>query len=207
MDETYGYIICGGGTAGCVVAGRLAEDSNVKILLLEAGPHNKDLETVHMVGGWSQNFDKETDWNITTQSMKGVDGRQVKVSRGRFLGGSSGVNGTLCIRGSKQDYDDWGLKGWGGEEMMRYMSKVSDLPDCVKWGYTELLTSFRRRASTISLGSKPMRKHMDMVVLCTPSRMTWHQFRRGCSSHSNLKVSHCITTCLPLVKSLTVVDM
>jgi choline dehydrogenase-like flavoprotein len=125
-DETYDYIICGGGTVGCVVAGRLAEDTNVKILLVEAGPHNKDLETVHMVGGWSQNFDKETDWNITTQSMKGVDGRQVKVSRGRFLGGSSGVNGTLCIRGSKQDYDDWGLEGWDGEEMMRYMSKASD---------------------------------------------------------------------------------
>ena len=141
-DETYDYIICGGGTAGCVVAGRLAEDNNVKVLLVEAGPHNKDLETVHMVGGWSQNFDKETDWNITTQSMKGVDGRQVKVSRGRFLGGSSGVNGTLCIRGSKQDYDDWGLEGWGGEEMMRYMSKVSDLSDCVKRGYMALLMSF-----------------------------------------------------------------
>lgn len=78
-----------------------------------------------MVGGWSQNFDKETDWNITTEKMKGVDGRQVKVSRGRFLGGSSGVNGTLCIRGCKMDYDDWGLEGWSGEEMMRYMSKVS----------------------------------------------------------------------------------
>jgi GMC oxidoreductase len=124
-NETYDYIICGGGTAGCVVAGRLAEDTNVKILLVEAGPHNKDLETVHMVGGWSQNFDKETDWNITTESMDGVDGWQVKVSRGRFLGGSSGVNGTLCIRGLKQDYDDWKIEGWSGEEMMKYMEKVS----------------------------------------------------------------------------------
>jgi choline dehydrogenase-like flavoprotein len=120
-----GTVICGGGTAGCVVAGRLAEDTNVRILLVEAGPHNKDLETVHMVGGWSQNFDKETDWNITTESMRGVDGRQVKVSRGRFLGGSSGVNGTLCIRGSKQDYDDWSIEGWSGEEMMKYMKKVN----------------------------------------------------------------------------------
>jgi choline dehydrogenase-like flavoprotein len=90
-----------------VVAGRLAEDANTSILLVEAGPHNKDLENVHMVGGWSQNFDKETDWNIVTEPMKGVNDRQVKLSRGRFLGGSSGVNGTLVIRGSKQDYDDW----------------------------------------------------------------------------------------------------
>jgi len=80
---------------------------NARILVVEAGPHNKDLENVHMVGGWSQNFDKETDWNLVTPPMKGVDGRQVKLSRGKFLGGSSGVNGTLCIRGSKQDFDDW----------------------------------------------------------------------------------------------------
>lgn len=56
--------------------------------------------------------------------MKGVAGRQVKCSRGRMLGGSSGVNGTLCIRGPKQDYDDWELEGWSGEEMYKYMAKV-----------------------------------------------------------------------------------
>lgn len=91
-----------------MVAGRLAEDDgDVRILLVEAGPHNRELENVHMVGGWSKNFDSDTDWNLVTVPMAGVDGRQVKLSRGKFLGGSSGVNGTLCVRGSKQDYDDW----------------------------------------------------------------------------------------------------
>ncbi|KAI1617943.1 choline dehydrogenase [Exophiala viscosa] len=122
-QEEYDFIVCGGGTSGCVVAGRLAEDTNARILLVEAGPHNKDLENVHMTGGWSNNFDSETDWNLVTSPMQGVDGRQVKLSRGKFLGGSSGVNGTLCIRGSKQDYDDWKLPGWSGDEMFRYMSK------------------------------------------------------------------------------------
>jgi choline dehydrogenase-like flavoprotein len=56
--------------------------------------------------------------------MAGVDNRQVKLSRGRFLGGCSGCNGTLCIRGCKQDYDDWGLEGWSGEEFFNYMKKV-----------------------------------------------------------------------------------
>ena len=73
---------------------------------------------------WSQNFDSETDWNIVTEPMKAVDNRQVKCSRGRFLGGSSGVNGTLCIRGTKQDYDDWGFDEWTGEKMWGYMKKV-----------------------------------------------------------------------------------
>lgn len=73
---------------------------------------------------WSQNFDKDTDWNVITVPGTGVNNRQIKLSRGKFLGGSSGVNGTLCIRGSKQDYDDWGLPGWSGEEMFGYMRKV-----------------------------------------------------------------------------------
>ncbi|KAL4964065.1 GMC family oxidoreductase [Aspergillus stella-maris] len=122
-ENTYDYIICGGGTSGCVVAGRLAENKNVSVLLLEAGQHNRDLENVHMAGGWSQNFDSETDWNLVTKPMDGVDNRQVKLSRGRFLGGSSGCNGTLCIRGSKQDYDDWGLEGWSGDEFFDAMKK------------------------------------------------------------------------------------
>jgi choline dehydrogenase-like flavoprotein len=76
------------------------------------------------VNRWSKNFDCETDWNIVTEPMESIAGRQVKLSRGRFLGGSSGVNGTLCIRGTKQDYDDWGLSEWTGEKMFGYMAKV-----------------------------------------------------------------------------------
>ncbi|RDW68979.1 GMC family oxidoreductase [Aspergillus mulundensis] len=121
--NAYDYIVCGGGTSGCVVAGRLAENKNVRVLLIEAGQHNRDLENVHMAGGWSNNFDSETDWNLITKPMAGVDDRQVKLSRGRFLGGSSGCNGTLCIRGCKQDYDDWGLEGWSGDEFFDAMKK------------------------------------------------------------------------------------
>ncbi|KAH7067208.1 glucose-methanol-choline oxidoreductase-like protein [Paraphoma chrysanthemicola] len=76
-----------------------------------------------MAGGWSKNFDSETDWNIVTEPMAAVDNRRVNCSRGRFLGGSSGVNGTLCIRGTKQDYDDWGLDEWTGDKMFEYMKK------------------------------------------------------------------------------------
>ncbi|KAM0332320.1 hypothetical protein ACHAQA_002596 [Verticillium albo-atrum] len=122
--QSYDYIICGGGTAGCVVAGRLAEDPDAKILVLEAGPHSENLIGVHMPGGSAQNAGDETDWSIVSEKGAGINGRQVELTRGKFLGGSSGTNGTLCIRASKKDYDDWNLPGWSGEEFHRYMSKI-----------------------------------------------------------------------------------
>ncbi|KAH7157621.1 hypothetical protein B0J13DRAFT_542245 [Dactylonectria estremocensis] len=122
--DSYDFIVCGGGTSGCVVAARLAEDPNTTVLVIEAGQHNENLETVHMVGGWSQNFDKETDWNVVSEKNTSANDRQVKLSRGKFLGGCSGCNGTLCVRGIKQDYDDWGLPGWSGNEVFGYMNKA-----------------------------------------------------------------------------------
>lgn len=124
-ESVYDYIICGGGTSGSVVATRLAEDPNTSVLVIEAGQHNELLENTVMVGGWSNMLDTEGDWNITTEPNAGANNRRVKVSRGKFLGGSSGVNGTLCIRGTKQDYDDWNIPGWSGEEVFEYMKKVS----------------------------------------------------------------------------------
>lgn len=68
--------------------------------------------------------------------MAGVNDRQVKLSRGRFLGGCSGCNGTLCIRGCKQDYDDWTMEGWSGDEFFNAMRKVLEFPTGVaRWKY------------------------------------------------------------------------
>ncbi|KAI8304952.1 L-sorbose 1-dehydrogenase [Colletotrichum sp. SAR11_59] len=126
QDLVYDFVICGGGTSGCVVASRLAENPNTSVLVIEAGEHNKDLENVHMTGGWSQLFDKETDWNVISEPKAAVNNRQVKLSRGKFLGGCSGCNGTLCIRGAKQDYDDWDAEGWSGEDFFKYIRKAEN---------------------------------------------------------------------------------
>ncbi|KAL2292878.1 hypothetical protein FJTKL_07931 [Diaporthe vaccinii] len=122
--RSFDFIVCGGGTAGCVVAGRLAEDPSVRVLVLEAGRDNENLENTHMAGAWASNLDGPEDWNIISEKGSGINNRQVKLSRGKFLGGSSGLNGTLCIKGSKQDYNDWGLEGWSGDEFFRYMEKA-----------------------------------------------------------------------------------
>ena len=123
-EETYDYIICGGGTSGCVLAGRLAEsDPTLSILLVEAGADNADLESTHMAGGWAQLFGTDGDWKIKNEPLKHANDRTVDLFRGRFLGGSSGCNGCLTIRGTKQDYDDWDVPGWSGDEIFAYMRK------------------------------------------------------------------------------------
>lgn len=122
----YDFIICGGGTSGCVIAGRLAECRDVSILVIEAGQHNEDLENTKMAGGWANLLDRETDWNIVSEKGSGILDRKVKLSRGKYLGGCSGCNGTLCIRGSKLDFDDWQLEGWSGEEFFAYMKKAEN---------------------------------------------------------------------------------
>ena len=70
------------------------------------------------------NHEGETDWNIFTLPNPGLNDRECHVPRGRFLGGSSGCNGTICVRGVKQDYDDWGFPEWSGDEMFKAMKKV-----------------------------------------------------------------------------------
>jgi choline dehydrogenase-like flavoprotein len=74
--------------------------------LIEAGRDNMDLENTHMVGGWSQNFDTEHDWILISEPNAAAANRVVKLSQGKFLGGSSAVKGTLMVRVARQDYDD-----------------------------------------------------------------------------------------------------
>ncbi|KAJ5063231.1 hypothetical protein J3E74DRAFT_425846 [Bipolaris maydis] len=103
--EVYDYIFCGGGTSGCVIAGRLTEDPNVKVMVvLEAGPDSEDLEYVHMAGGWTNSFDTELDWKIVTEPQDKINNRQVKDTTGRFLGGTSGINGSTAETFHSKDW-------------------------------------------------------------------------------------------------------
>jgi choline dehydrogenase-like flavoprotein len=73
---------------------------------------------------WTKCHYGPLDWNIVSPPQPGLNGKECRLPRGRFLGGSSGSNGTICIRGVKQDYDDWGFPEWSGDEMFRAMKKV-----------------------------------------------------------------------------------
>ncbi len=116
MADSFDYIIVGAGSAGCVLARRLSEDSGSRVLLLEAGPRDWN-PFIHMPAGLAQlvRF-KSLNWNYETEPEPHLNGRRLYWPRGRVLGGSSSINAMCYVRGHASDYDDWrelGNSGWG----------------------------------------------------------------------------------------------
>ena len=125
----YDYIIVGAGSAGCVLAARLSADSDVKVLLLEAGPPDDALE-IHAPAAMNRLFQTAYDWNYHTVPQHRAQGRSVYWPRGRTLGGSSSINAMIYIRGSRHDYQTWrddhGCTGWTYPDLLPYFLRAED---------------------------------------------------------------------------------
>ena len=125
------YIIVGAGSAGCVLAKRLA-DANKKVMLLEAGGSDF-YHWVHIPMGYLYCIgNPRTDWMFKTEADAGLNGRSLIYPRGKLLGGCSSINGMLYLRGQAADYDGWrqtGLTGWGWDDVLPYFMKSEDYVD------------------------------------------------------------------------------
>jgi len=119
----YDYIIVGAGSAGCVLAARLTEDSAVRVLLLEAGPRNRATE-IGIPAAFSKLFKSKFDWGFETEPEHGLDGRRIYFPRGKTLGGSSSINAQVVLRGHREDFDGWGLPGWDYESLLPYFKRA-----------------------------------------------------------------------------------
>jgi choline dehydrogenase len=126
----FDYVIVGGGSAGCVLAARLAEDPGTRVLLLEAGPSPDDVDEIHIPAAYNRLFRTKYDWNYVTLPQERADARPVYWPRGRVLGGSSAMNAMIYIRGNRLDYDAWrddfGCTGWGFRELAPYFLRAED---------------------------------------------------------------------------------
>ncbi len=126
-EERFDFIVCGGGTAGCVVARRLAEDPRVRVLVLEAGGDER-VEAVRNATTWMRTIGTALDWQFRAEPSEWLEGRSVPLPMGKVLGGGSSINGLVWARGHRADFDHWaqvsGDPGWGYAAVVELYKRI-----------------------------------------------------------------------------------
>ena len=128
--NTYDYIIIGAGSAGCMLAKRLTENPQKRVLLIEAGK-NDNYIWIHIPVGYLYCIDNpRADWRFKTVAETGLNGRSLLYPRGRVLGGCSSINGMIYMRGQAGDYESWveatGDDAWSWEQALKRYKQFED---------------------------------------------------------------------------------
>jgi choline dehydrogenase-like flavoprotein len=139
-DDSFDYVIVGAGTAGCALAGLLAEDPAIRVCVLEAGGSERHpfVSTPAMVAPAIATA--RLNWRFETVPQPQLNGRRIPQPRGRVVGGSGSINGMVYMRGHPRDYDDWaalGATGWDYPSVLPYFVRSEnnqDLPASVYHG-------------------------------------------------------------------------
>lgn len=131
--RNYDYIVVGAGTAGSVIAARLSEDVDTRVLLIEAGAEAA-LPEMELPGIWPLLLSTSASWGEST-TVQAFSGTSIDAPRGRALGGSSSINGLNFLRGHRSSYDAWVEQG------------------AIGWGFDDLLPFFKRSETTVGRDS------------------------------------------------------
>lgn len=128
MAQDYDFIIVGGGSAGCVLAARLSENPEVRVLMVEAG--GRDWHPFYkMPAGFAKMTKGIGSWGWQTVPQRHMNDMVIRFTQARVLGGGSSINAQIYTRGNAQDYDEWrqlGCEGWSYEEVLPYFRKSED---------------------------------------------------------------------------------
>jgi choline dehydrogenase len=123
LRRQYDYVIAGGGTAGCVLAGRLSEDPSVSVLLIEAGRNDRH-PFIHVPAGFAKLTAGPYQWGYMSEAQRNCEGRRIALPQGKVLGGGGSINAQVFTRGVGDDYDRWakaaGDDGWGSLGVLPY---------------------------------------------------------------------------------------
>ena len=126
-EPAFDVVVVGGGSAGCVLAGRLSEDPGLSVALLEAGPADRSV-LIHCPAGLALLAQTgQANWAFATEPQPGLLGRRGYQPRGKVLGGSSSINAMIYLRGRREDYDHWaalGNPGWGWADVRPFFLKA-----------------------------------------------------------------------------------
>ena len=123
--SNYDYVIVGAGSSGSALAGRLAANSKIKILLIEAGPKDYNPFIKMPIGYGKLFYDQRVNWKFSTEPEENLNGKRMYWPRGKVLGGSSSINAMVFARGSKSDFDEWGenANGWHWQDPTSYFAR------------------------------------------------------------------------------------
>jgi choline dehydrogenase len=123
---TYDYIVIGAGSAGCAVAARLAAASH-RVLLIEAGGSDRRIP-VRAPMAYGAQIGGPTDWAFESEPEPGCDGRRIPQPRGKVVGGTSAMNAMVWVRGTRVDYENWQLPGWGWDDVEPVFRRIESGP-------------------------------------------------------------------------------